>query len=96
MRIYPVLIRSLRDNFDAHAYNVKPLIRNHKSFYSATFKNARGERVSRGLGTNNRGTAGLICAGLVTLLEAGITCAADIPIDVSHEATRLDFGKPRP
>ena len=74
------------------AYSVKPLIRNDGSFYSATFKNASGERVTRGLGTNNRGTAGLICAGLVTLHEAGITSAADTPIDVSLEAARLYFG----
>jgi len=62
-----------------------------RASYAATFRNATGVRVHRGLATTDRAEAGLICAGLVRLWNAAVRCAADIPPDVPLPAVSLYF-----
>ena len=58
-------------------YSVTPVQRNGSKFYSATFKNANGERVTRGLGTMLKSYAFKICEGLLELHQKRIASAAD-------------------
>ena len=67
-------------------YSVTPGLRNVSQFYSATFRDARGERVTRGLGTALKSYAFKICEGLLELRQKNIQSAADRPETVVPEA----------
>lgn len=54
----------------ARPYSVTPVRRLRPAFYVATFRNARNDRVTRGLGTSDPDRARLVCAGLLALLSA--------------------------
>ena len=73
-------------------YSVSPVLRGQSQYYSATFKNATGERVTRGLGTTLKSYAFKICEGLLELHQKKIASAADRPETVVIEASRLFFG----
>ncbi|HYG77033.1 MAG TPA: hypothetical protein VEK08_18650 [Planctomycetota bacterium] len=77
----------------AKSYSVSPSLRNGTTFYIAVFKDSTGKRVCRGLGTDNRDDARLICDGLVALHNRGIRSITEKPIDVCEQAARLYFGE---
>ncbi len=77
----------------AKKYSVTPIQRNG-TFYSATFRDAMGKRITRGLGTANVEIARVICAGLVGLFKSGVKIPDDVPknLDVHPDARNLYFG----
>jgi integrase len=74
-------------------YRVSPHQVAGRPSYSATFKNAMGVRIHRGLGTEDLSEAELIAAGLVRLWNSKTKSAADVPVDVPLKAVRLYFGE---
>jgi len=77
----------------AKPYSVTPTIRTGETYYVANFKDSTGKRVCRGLGTESKDNASLICVGLVALRNRNIRSLADKPIEVCEEAARLYFGE---
>jgi len=83
----------------AKPYSITPVLRPGKTCYSATFYNARDERVTRSLSTDNSSHAMLLCAGLVTLRNKQI-CRWDeldsqLLADISPSSLKLYFDEPK-
>lgn len=76
-------------------YRVSPILRDGKTFYVAMFRNARGERLCRGLGTDNYNKAQTSCGVLADLWTQGIKSIADVPATITLDelTTRLYFGE---
>lgn len=76
-------------------YRVSPILRDGKTFYVAMFRNARGERLCRGLGTDNYNKAQTSCGVLADLWTQGIKSIADVPATIALDelTTRLYFGE---
>lgn len=72
-------------------YAITPQRRPGARSYSATFVNATGKRVTRGLGTDDTARADLTCKGLVLLRHALPRTMAQAPTDVPLDAIRLYF-----
>jgi len=74
-------------------YNVTPVLRTGTQYYVATFRDASGKRVCRGLGTPDMGSAQQICGSLVTLRTFGFPTIGDIPptLPIHSTAKRLYF-----
>ncbi len=75
----------------ARSYSVTPTQARPGAFYRATFRDSRGKRITRGLGTGDQDLAELICSGLVYLHNQGVTDPAQSPTGVSYQAVRLYF-----
>lgn len=76
-------------------YRVTPILRDGKTFYVAMFRNARGERVCRGLGTDNYNKAQSACGVLAELWTQGIKSISEVPvtIPIDEQITKLYFGE---
>lgn len=75
-------------------YRVQPIRRPGKRAYSATFYDASGKRVTRGLGTDSASTARVVCEGLVCLHERKIRSVSEVPPEVSLKSVELYFAEP--
>ena len=75
----------------AKPYNVTPVIPPGRQSYVATFRNATGKRITRGLATDDLSRANLVCAGLTRLTHAGTKSLSAVPSDVPLESVRLYF-----
>lgn len=77
-------------------YDVTPSPTRNGGSYKATFRDASGARVTRGLGTKNHGRAKQICGGLIRLYGIRPRNIADCPDDVDDDAKALYFNLKRP
>lgn len=77
----------------ARPYSVTPVLRPGRRFYVATFRTSSGARTTRGLGTEDKHTAELICAGLQLLGHHKPTDRTQVVWDVSEKALQLFFEK---
>ncbi len=71
------------------AYCITPQLRNGSKSYSATFKNASGEKVVRGLNTQDEAYAKKLCSELVWAFEKQLQSSEGL----SPHAARLYFGE---
>ena len=74
------------------AYAVTPMLRPGKRTYSATYRNASGNRVTGSLKTEDRSAAALICAGLVSLFNVRAKSFEEVPAGTPPESVKLYFG----
>jgi len=77
----------------AKAYRVTPRRQPGRESYIANFYDARGNRVTRGIGTSDQSKAELICAGLARLHTSRAVDAETVPVDVPMESVKLYFGE---
>lgn len=75
-------------------YSVKPIVRPGRQSYSATFRDASGNRITRGLQTKNHSLAEITCIWLQRLWTDKVRQPNDAPPDCPHLARDLYFGRP--
>ncbi len=75
----------------AKKYSVTPRLQHGRKYYIATFYNASGKRVTRGLGTTEKTMADVICTGLALLWTLRVKSAAERPAAACDESVRLYF-----
>lgn len=73
-------------------YSVTPVKRPGKTSYSATFRDATGNRVTRGLGTANQDAAETLCLWLRRLYTDRVRAIDDVPPECPRHARDLYFG----
>jgi len=79
----------------AKRYSVTPTKRIGKQSYSASFRDATGKRVTRGLGTQNKDAADTTCLWLRRLWTDKVRSQADVPPGCPIGARDLYFGVQR-
>ncbi len=77
----------------AKPYSVTPILRAGSKSYSASFRNAIGKRVTRGLGTEDRGYAIAVCGKLCELWLSDVRNIASAPAGTEDHVLKLYFGE---
>jgi len=73
-------------------YRVTAILPPGRRYYVAYFHTASGKRVGRGLGTDDKGKADVICTGLARLWMSGARVRSQAPDGLDPDALDLFFG----